>query len=185
MLWEFNQRGYTCTQDQTADSRTLQDSEQTPRCVRPLWETAINSHILTRCAACDGQVFPKAFEDSSLVISLKKTIVLGQDVDISPVITIDNYELIVIHQFTYLGSTISKQPVLRSRNQWTHWQGCNSPRMTDHSPLGEPQADHSNQGGSVQHMHSTLLYGTLILDNLCQAIVKTEQFPNGMSLPHQ
>ena len=32
---------------------------------------------------------------------------LGQDVDTPPVITINNYELEVLHQFTYLGSTIS------------------------------------------------------------------------------
>ena len=35
------------------------------------------------------------------------TNVLGQDVDTSRVITINNYELDVVHQFTYLGSTIS------------------------------------------------------------------------------
>lgn len=57
---------------------------------------AVNSH-LTRCAACDGHILPKAWEDSSLVIRLKKINVLGQVVDISPVFTIDNYELIVIH----------------------------------------------------------------------------------------
>ena len=68
-----------------ADSRTLQDSEQTPRRVRPSWETCWaqqSTHILTRCAACDGQILPKAWEDSSLVICLKKTNVLGQVVDI-------------------------------------------------------------------------------------------------------
>ena len=32
---------------------------------------------------------------------------LGQDVDTPPVITINNYELEVLHQFTYLGSIIS------------------------------------------------------------------------------
>ena len=33
---------------------------------------------------------------------------LGQDVNTSPVITIDNYKLEVVQQFTYLGSTISE-----------------------------------------------------------------------------
>ena len=33
--------------------------------------------------------------------------VLGQDVNTPPFITIDNYKLEVVHQFTYLGSTIS------------------------------------------------------------------------------
>ena len=97
-----SKEGIICTQGQVAaDSRTLQDSEQTPRCVRPSWETCWaqqSTHILTRCAACDGQILPKACEDSSLVIRLKKTNVPGQVVDISPVFTIDNYErtLIVI-----------------------------------------------------------------------------------------
>ena len=38
-------------------------------------------------------------------ISLQKTNVLGQDVDTPPVIIIDNYQLEVIHEFTYLGSS--------------------------------------------------------------------------------
>ena len=33
---------------------------------------------------------------------------LGQDVNTSPVITINNYKLEVVQQFTYLGSTISE-----------------------------------------------------------------------------
>ena len=40
-------------------------------------------------------------------LSLKKTNVLGQDVNTPPFIAIDNYKLEVVHQFTYLGSTIS------------------------------------------------------------------------------
>ena len=36
---------------------------------------------------------------------LKKTNVLGQDVDTPLVITINNYQLEVVHEFTYLGST--------------------------------------------------------------------------------
>ena len=51
----------------------------------------------TFCLAC---------KDFRLRISLKKTNMLAQDVDMPHVITIDNYELCVVHQFTYLGSTI-------------------------------------------------------------------------------
>ena len=50
----------------------------------------------------------QACKDFGLTISLKKTNVLGQDVNTSPVITIDNYKLEVVQQFTYLGSTISE-----------------------------------------------------------------------------
>ena len=51
--------------------------------------------------------FSQACKDFGLTISLKKTNVLGQNVEAPPVIGIDNYELDVVHQFTYLGSTIS------------------------------------------------------------------------------
>ena len=51
--------------------------------------------------------FSQACQDFGLIINLKKTNVLGQDIPAPPVITIDDYELEVIHQFTYLGSTIT------------------------------------------------------------------------------
>ncbi|XP_067032362.1 uncharacterized protein [Acropora muricata] len=51
--------------------------------------------------------FSHACRDFRLTISLKKTNVLGQDVDTPPVIIIDNYQLEVVHEFTYLGSTIT------------------------------------------------------------------------------
>ena len=51
--------------------------------------------------------FSQACKDFGLTISLKKTNVLGQDIPAPPVITINDYEFKVIHQFTYLGSTIN------------------------------------------------------------------------------
>ena len=51
--------------------------------------------------------FSQACKDFRLIISLKKTNVLGQDIPAPLVITINDYELEVIHQFTYLGSTIT------------------------------------------------------------------------------
>ena len=51
--------------------------------------------------------FSQACKDFGLTISLKKTDVLGQDTEALPVITIDNYELDAVCQFTYLGSTIT------------------------------------------------------------------------------
>ena len=51
--------------------------------------------------------FSGACKEFGLTISLKKTNVLGQDTPASPVITIDDYELDVVHEFTYLGSTIT------------------------------------------------------------------------------
>ena len=51
--------------------------------------------------------FSGACKEFGLTISLKKTNVLGQDTPSPPTITIDNYELDVVHEFTYLGSTIT------------------------------------------------------------------------------
>ena len=51
--------------------------------------------------------FSQACKDFALTISLKKTNVLGQDTETPPVITIDEYELDAVCQFTYLGSTIT------------------------------------------------------------------------------
>ena len=51
--------------------------------------------------------FSQACKDFGLTISLKKTNVMGQDTEALPVITIDNYELDAVCQFTYLGSTIT------------------------------------------------------------------------------
>ena len=51
--------------------------------------------------------FSQACKDFGVVISLKKTNVLGQDTMELPAITIDHYELDVFEQFIYLGSTIT------------------------------------------------------------------------------
>ena len=51
--------------------------------------------------------FSQACKDFGLTISLKKTNVLGQDTETPPVISIDDYELDAVCQFTYLGSTIT------------------------------------------------------------------------------
>ena len=51
--------------------------------------------------------FSKACQAFGLTISLKKTHVMGQGVDSPPSITISIQELEVVHDFVYLGSTIS------------------------------------------------------------------------------
>ncbi|KAI8517815.1 hypothetical protein Bbelb_038320 [Branchiostoma belcheri] len=51
--------------------------------------------------------FSQACRDFSLIISLKKTEVMGQNVEVPPVITIGDYQLKVVNHFTYLGSTAS------------------------------------------------------------------------------
>ena len=51
--------------------------------------------------------FSKACQDFGLTISLKKTQIMGQGVDSIPSITISTQESEVVHDFVYLGSTIS------------------------------------------------------------------------------
>ena len=51
--------------------------------------------------------FSQACKDFGLAISLKKTNVLGQDTMELPALTIDDYGLDVVEQFTYLGFTIT------------------------------------------------------------------------------
>lgn len=51
--------------------------------------------------------FSQASKDFALTISLKKTNVLGQNTPAPPAISIDNYMLETVHQFTYLGSTVT------------------------------------------------------------------------------
>ena len=54
------------------------------------------------------ELFSQTCKDFGLTISLKKTNVLGQDTVELPAITIDDYELDVVEQFTYLGSTVTE-----------------------------------------------------------------------------
>ena len=51
--------------------------------------------------------FSQASKDFGLTISLKKTNIMAQDTPIAPIIHIDNYNLEVVSEFTYLGSTMS------------------------------------------------------------------------------
>lgn len=49
--------------------------------------------------------FSAAFDDFSLAISLKKTQVMAQAAPTAPSVTIKNFQLEVVHHFTYLGPT--------------------------------------------------------------------------------
>ena len=51
--------------------------------------------------------FSNACQDFGLTISLKKTQIMSQGVDSPPFITISTPQLEVVHDFVYLGSTIS------------------------------------------------------------------------------
>ena len=53
------------------------------------------------------QSFTVTCEDFGLTVSLSKTQVMGQDVDAPPSISIHEYELKAVHEFAYLGSTVT------------------------------------------------------------------------------
>ena len=69
-------------------------------------DAAVTTHTQQQLHALTDR-FSQTCKDFGLSISLKKTNVLGQDTIKQPAITIDDYELDVNKQFTYLGSTIS------------------------------------------------------------------------------
>ena len=51
--------------------------------------------------------FPQACEDFRLTISLKKTDIMSQDTESLPTITINNYQLDVVKEFTYFDSVVT------------------------------------------------------------------------------
>ena len=69
-------------------------------------DAAISSHTQQELQSLMDR-FSQACKDFGLTISLKKTNVLGQGTESPPIITIDDYELDVVHHFTYLGSTVT------------------------------------------------------------------------------
>ena len=107
MLLGIQPEVWTCTQDQMADYTTPQGSEQKPKCVRPSSQ-ACSSPMTQQLPHTLNKIYSVLWTDSLRpAISPKRTNVLGQDVNTLTVITINNYKLEVVHQFTYHGSTIS------------------------------------------------------------------------------
>ena len=108
------QKESTFIPDQMAGSSTLPVSEPRQRYARfSSWtcrllinDAAVVTHTQEEFQSL-MDCFSQACKDFELTISLKKTNVLGQDTEAPPAITIDNYELDAVCQFTYLGSTIT------------------------------------------------------------------------------
>ena len=69
-------------------------------------DATVTTHFQQGLQALVGR-FSRACKDFGLTINLKKTNVLGQDTMELPATTIDDYELDVVEQFTYLASTIT------------------------------------------------------------------------------
>ena len=93
--------------------------------------------------------FSQACKDFGLTISLKKTNVLGQDTEAPPVITIDDYELDAVCQFTYLGSTITD-------NLWTQISTRGLGRQLQLSPISRLECGQAPSCLSRQRWQSTM-----------------------------
>lgn len=67
-----------------------------------------------RYPVCRQWCLALAYREFSLTISLKKTNLMGQDVSEAPSISIEDYTLEVVKDFTYLSSTISSNLSLKA-----------------------------------------------------------------------
>ena len=115
---------YTSAPEVMEGSSALHTSEQRPRCEEKIREllfaddAALAAHTkeplqqLISCFTCGCSKF-------SLTISLKKTNIMGQDLSSIPSISICDYILEVVEDFTYLSSTISSNLSLDAeQNTW-------------------------------------------------------------------
>ena len=74
-------------------------------------DTAVTTHTVQELQILMDR-FSQACKDLGPTISQRKTNMLAQGVETPPVITIDNHKLGNVHQFTYLGSTITNNLTL-------------------------------------------------------------------------
>ena len=138
--------------------------------------TQQSPHILNKIYSVLMDRFYQACKDLGLTISLKKTNVLGQDVNTSPVITINNYKLEVVQQFTYLGSTISENMSLDAE--------INKPIGKAARTLGQ-LIIHVWENPKLTTPAKIVVYNVCIvsLDNLCQARARGTKRPMFRFLP--
>lgn len=97
---------------------------------------------------------------------------LSKDVDISPVIIIDNYKFDVIHQFTQLKSTISTNLFLNAE-------------ISKHIDIAAIILDRFKMANYNDCIISTWLYGSEAKTTyICQTRAKAEQLPHALTSPH-
>ena len=78
-------------------------------------DAALISHTENQLQALmDG--FSCACQDLGMTISIKKTNVMGQDIENQPSISVNGSTLDVVQEFTYLGSTVKDELSLNSEN---------------------------------------------------------------------
>ncbi|XP_050707960.1 uncharacterized protein LOC126993145 [Eriocheir sinensis] len=105
--------------------------------------------------------FNEACDDFGLTISLKKTQVMGQDVDQPPDIRIADHRLDVVHDFVYLGSTISDSLSLDAElNRRIGKAATTMSRLTKRVWSNNKLSEHTKIQVYRACVVSTLLYGS-------------------------
>ena len=117
--------------------------------------------------------FSQACKDFGLTISLKKTNVLGQDTAAPPVITIDDYELDAVCQFTYLGSTITDNLSLNAED----WEGSFNSHSPHGSSVDRPQAWRQRWQSIMPVRYQHIAVWQRDMDYICQAGEKAQYIP--------
>ena len=137
---------------------SLSQLKAKPKCARLLSETCFllllqHWHPIQETIAKPPRLLLLGLWDFSLTISLKKTNMMGQEVKQPPVITVDNYELEVMHQFMYLGSTITDNLFVSAEiNRWISWASTTHFRLIKES-VGEQQTHCPHQNSSIHCLH--------------------------------
>ena len=105
--------------------------------------------------------FSEACRHFGLTISQKKTQVMGQDVDTPPDIRISDYQLEVVHDFVYLGSTVSDSLSINSEiNRRIGKAASTMSRLTKRVWTNEKLSEHTKIQVYRACVISTLLYGS-------------------------
>ena len=105
--------------------------------------------------------FATACNAFGLTISLKKTQVMGQDVDEPPSVSITDYELEAVHEFVYLGSTIADNLSLETElNRRIGKAATTLSRLTKRVWTNSKLTEHTKAEVYMACVVSTLLYGS-------------------------
>eukprot|EP00745_Piridium_sociabile_P043277 TRINITY_DN8831_c0_g1_i1.p1 TRINITY_DN8831_c0_g1~~TRINITY_DN8831_c0_g1_i1.p1 ORF type:complete len:1016 (+),score=240.62 TRINITY_DN8831_c0_g1_i1:1061-4108(+) len=105
--------------------------------------------------------FSEACHDFGLTISLKKTKIMGQDMESQPHIRISDHELDVVHDFEYLGSTITDSLSLDTElNKRIGKAATTMSRLTKRVWNNSKLKEHTKVQVYKACIVSTLLYGS-------------------------
>ena len=100
-------------------------------------------------------------EDFGLAISLKKTQVMGHDVDVPPSISIHEHELEAVHEFSYLGSTIMDSLSLKTELYRRIGKAATTlSRLTNRAWTNSKLTEHTKIQVYKACVVSTLIYGS-------------------------